>query len=98
VISISRDLINNLSSKRRWGPVQAGPSRRADGQEGTWMLCSIKNKYHKTCRIAHIHRYSKMPGGRGDVGEIFRMRGGFGPLASSIRYMDFGELFFKALR
>ena len=36
-----------------------------------------------------------MPGGRGDVGEIFRMRGGFGPLASSIRYMDFGELFFR---
>jgi len=32
-----------------------------------------------------------MSGGRGDIGEIFRVRGGFGPLASSIRYMDFRE-------
>jgi hypothetical protein len=43
----------------------------------------VEPKPYSGSRIP-IHRGSKMSGGRGDIGEIFRVRGGFGPLASGI--------------
>jgi hypothetical protein len=55
----------------------------------------VEPKSYSGSRIT-ICSCSKMAGGRGGIGEIFRAPGLFGPLASSIRYMNCREFLFYA--
>jgi hypothetical protein len=52
-----------------------------------YVVLKINTTEHPASRI-FIKSCSKMAGGRGDIGEIFRAPGRFGHLACSIRYMD----------